>query len=94
MSSSALEIEAAVRVLVQAGAVFSLPQESGALSLEHAAARLDVDARWIRAHLDEFPGWYRLPAGTSCGRNVGELRIPVKDLERFEDNRRKARVAA
>lgn len=92
MSSSALEIEAAVRVLVQAGAVFSLPQESGSLSLERAAARLDVGANWIRAHLAEFPGWYRLPAGTARGRNVGELRIPMKDLERFEENRRKARV--
>lgn len=90
--SHSIELDAAVQVLVRAGAVFSLPQGCGSLSLESAARWLDLRPAWVRAHLTEFPGWYRLPAGETNGRNCGEIRIPVRDLERFEARRLKARV--
>ena len=94
MSHFTIELDAAVQVLAQAGAVFSLPQGCGSLSLQNAARWLDLKPTWVREHLAEFPGWYRLPAGAANGRNVGEIRIPVRDLERFEARRLKVRVTA
>lgn len=87
----------AVRVLVSAGAVFSLPASCGSMSLESAAARLDVRPAWVRARLALFHGWYRLPAGSSgLGQPAGEIRIPSASLVRFEASQaaRVARVAA
>lgn len=57
--------------------------ERNLLSLKAAAARLDVSSAWVRAHLEEFPRWFRLPAGSAAGRNCGEIRIPAEDLESF-----------
>lgn len=90
----AQDVVSAIEVLTRAGAFFALPQGCGALSLMSAARWLDLKPSWVRAHLVEFPGWYRLPAGGSNGRNCGEIRIPVRDLERFEARRLKARVTA
>ena len=63
-----------------------------ALCARSAAARLDVSPDWIKAHLEEFPGWYRLPAGQgSAGQNLGELRIMLRDVQAFEERQRKLR---
>lgn len=97
MSWTPDNIAAAVQVLTQAGARFSLPEDSGSKSVSTAAQFLDVRPEWIKQHLDEFPGWYRLPAAavTLAGRTtpVGEIRIPARDLVEFERRRRKARAA-
>lgn len=75
-------------------AIKSLNQSAGSLALSSAAARLDVSPDWIRAHLEEFPNVWRLSAGSAKGRNVGELRIPVRDLVAYEERRRVFRLAA
>lgn len=74
-----MTIEEAIKLLHGAG---------GSLALPAAAARLDVSERWLRDHLDQFPNAWRLPASSVDGRNVGALRIPVRDLAAFEDRRR------
>lgn len=71
-TDQALDVAAAVRLLTQAGAVFSLPPAQH-LSVGEAAARLDFSARWVKEHLDEFPHAWRAPGG--------ELRIPARDIE-------------
>jgi hypothetical protein len=62
------------------------------LSVPEAARRLDVSPDWIKKHQEEFPHRWRLPAGaaaTSTGaRNVGELRIPVTDVEALAERMR------
>ena len=79
-----MELSEAISELTRAGAVFAVPAASGSLSLSLAAQRLDVSPSWVRQHLEEFPGAWRLPAGSRGDRNVGELRIPVRDLEALE----------
>jgi hypothetical protein len=90
-----MSVDQAIMTLKAAGAVFVLPDSGGkgSLSLAKAAARLDVSRDWVRDHLHEFPGAWRLPAGSAGERCVGELRIPVRDLERFEERRRLPVVA-
>ena len=67
-----LDLPAAVRLLTQAGAVFSLPPAKH-LSVGEAAALLDFRPAWVKAHLSEFPHAWRAPGG--------ELRIPLRDVE-------------
>lgn len=69
---AAIELSAALRLLQQAGAVFSLPVAQH-LSVSEAAARLDFSPRWVKEHLAEFPNAWRAPGG--------ELRIPARDIE-------------
>jgi hypothetical protein len=61
-------------------------------SLAEAAELLGVSVAWVRAHLNLFPGAWRLPAGSAAtpsgGRNVGELRIPAADLDELVNSRR------
>lgn len=70
-----------------------LNQASGSLCLAAAAARLDVSPSWMREHLEEFPNVWRLSAGSAQGRNVGELRFPVRDLVAYEERRRVFRLS-
>lgn len=88
-----MSLPEAIATLQEAGAVFSLPATNGALRLARAAQRLDVSVDWMHDHLDEFPNWFRLPAGSGRGRAQGELRIPMSDLVAFEKRRQKARGA-
>lgn len=98
MSESAsrqLELAAAIATLAAAGARFFcvLPEEGDSLGLADAGRRIGVSSDWIRSHLSEFPNAWRLPAGerrtaTGEGRNVGELRIPVADLNAFQQRQR------
>lgn len=75
----------AIQVLAKAGAVFVLADDRDSLSLERAGQRLDLSDDWLREHLDEFPNAWRLPAnGGRATRNVGQLRIPVRDIEAFQ----------
>lgn len=75
------EVLRAIQVLTSIGAVFSVPESKGSLPLDQAGARLGFSADWVREHLAEFPNAWRAPGG---GRNGGELRIPVRDLDAFE----------
>lgn len=86
------ELANALRLLTQLGAVVTLPASVGSVAIRTAAARLDVSADWIRDHLEEFPNWWRLPAGSANGQNVGEIRIPIRDLEAFERRQKGART--
>ena len=69
-------LEEAARVFSTAGAVILLPGARRSFSLQTVAARLEVSARWVRKHLAEFPGAFRLPGG--------ELRIPESDVMAVE----------
>jgi hypothetical protein len=75
------------------GRVFCvLPGADDSLPLTEAAARLGVGKDWMREHIAEFPGAWRLPAGSrkvaggSC--NVGQLRIPIRDLLALQERQR------
>lgn len=81
----------AVRLLTEAGAVFSLPVQRH-YSLGTAADQLDCGKTWLRQHLSEFPNAWRMPGGelrvsqadiADAKRRAqsGELRIPAKDIE-------------
>lgn len=87
------DVSAAIRLLTQCGAVVTVAASPGSVSLRGAASRLDVSVDWVRSHLEEFPNWYRLPAGATNGRNVGEIRIPIRDLESFERRQQEARAS-
>ena len=93
-SSRHLEVSDAIALLREARGLFSADIEDS-LSLAAAAKRLDLSPDWIRQHLVEFPNAWRLPAGeikrSAGGRNVGELRIPVKDLVAFQERQRLTR---
>lgn len=81
-----MELEAAIKVLRDAGVVFSLPPViSRSLTLEQVAERIGFGRAWVIGHLAEFPGAWRAPGG---GRNGGELRIPERDVTAFEHRRR------
>lgn len=87
------DVAAAIEVLAKAGIQVVMPESVGAVGVATAAARLDVSKDWIRTHLDEFPGWYRLPAGSSgLGQPAGGVRIPIRDLDLFEERRKKLRA--
>lgn len=82
-----LTLREAIRVLTDAGAVFSLPREieKKSLTLAEAGARIGFSVCWMRDHLSEFPNAWRAPGG---GANGGELRIPARDLDAFEKRHR------
>jgi len=80
-----MDFSAAVRLLTQAGAVFSLPAQKH-LSVGEAAALLDFSPKWVKQHLEHFPNAWRAPGG--------ELRIPVRDVEALAVNNRIRRAAA
>lgn len=88
------EVTGLIKTMARLGMAVTLPSGTGALGVLLAARRLDVSTDWIKAHLDEFPNWYRLPAGSGPLGNVGEIRIPVRDLDAFELRRKKLRGAA
>jgi hypothetical protein len=70
----------------EADAIKALPklltffEEKRHLSLGAVAARLDCSVNYLRDHLDDFPGAWRMPGG--------EIRIPAKDVERLARERR------
>ena len=88
----------ALAALARAGArVFCVLPGEEALSLADAAKRLGVSKDWMRKHLAEFPNAFRLPAGEQMtamgeGRNVGELRVPAKDLTAFQERHKLHRM--
>lgn len=67
-----ITVEQAIKVLTDAGAVFSAPTGKH-LCLKAVAARLDCSVGYVRDHLGEFPNAWRMPGG--------ELRIPERDVE-------------
>jgi hypothetical protein len=73
-------IEEAIAALADAGIVFSSPESSQHLSLGAVASRLDCSTKYLREHLHEFPGAWRMPGG--------ELRIPARDVEELAEQRR------
>ena len=76
-----MSVPEAIKVLQQAGAVFAPPAvESRHFSLSSAAARLDCSVKYLREHLHEFPGVWRMSGG--------EIRIPQDDLEAWVAARR------
>jgi predicted ArsR family transcriptional regulator len=97
--SRQLDIAEAVALLNAARAVFlDFTTDDDSLRLPAVAKRLGVGTDWVREHLSEFPNAWRLPAGEIIrngeGRNVGELRIPVKDIRAFEQRQRIRRLSA
>lgn len=88
-----MELHEALDVLRANGAVVVAPATERHLSLQGAALSLDLSLDWFRDHLDEFPNAWRLPAGSAAGRNVGELRIPLKDIEALAERQRIRRAA-
>lgn len=80
--------EQIVAELLARGISLVIPDAARHFSLGEAAARLDVSVQWVRSHLDEFPHAWRLPAGCAGDRNMGELRIPAKDIEEFVERQR------
>jgi len=87
----------ALAALARAGArVFCVLPGEESLSLVNAAKRIGVSTDWMRDHLAEFPNAYRLPAGERIvngeGRNVGELRVPSRDIEAFQARHRLHRM--
>jgi len=81
-----MEVSDAIKVLTAAGAVFSLPPVSRrSLSMSEMRVRLGFSPDWVVKNLKEFPNAWRAPGG---GRNGGELRIPERDVEAFEQRRR------
>lgn len=74
------ELKRVLETLAEHGVVVVSPHAPRAFSLASAAAQLDLSVGWVREHLKEFPGAFRLPGG---GKNGGEWRIPARDLERF-----------
>ena len=91
-SPSPLDVAAALRVLSSAGVFYVEHHSAEFLSLASAAARLDVGTEWVRAHLNEFPGWFRLPSVTGgLGQCCGEIRIPMADVRSFAMRRQAAR---
>jgi hypothetical protein len=50
------------------------------LSLSGVALRLDCSPKWVREHLAEFPGAWRMPGG--------EIRVPARDVEALAASRR------
>jgi hypothetical protein len=67
-----MSLEQAIKTLIEAGAVFTVSTHEHHLSLGEAGRRLDCSAKWVRTHIDEFPGAWRMPGG--------ELRIPARDV--------------
>lgn len=67
-----MTVREAIRVLTEAGAVFSVPAAKH-LSLAAVGTKLDCSARYVREHLAEFPNAWRMPGG--------ELRVPEGDVE-------------
>lgn len=94
----AVSLEEALTALRRAGArVFCvLPGAEDSLPLAEAAARLGVGTDWIREHRAEFPGAWRLPAGSRkvAGEsyNIGQLRIPVRDIVALQERQRLRRA--
>jgi hypothetical protein len=67
-----MNVADAIRTLSEAGAVFSVPADRH-LSPTEAAKVLDCSVWYVRKHLDEFPGAWRMPGG--------DIRIPSRDVE-------------
>lgn len=83
MITTEKELRGALDVLQRAGVVVVVPG-ARVFSLASVAAQLDVSVGWVRDHLSEFEGWFRLPGG---GRNGGEIRILEKDVAGFLSRR-------
>lgn len=80
-----MELKDAIQALVDAGAIFSLPESSQHLSIGEAARRLDCSEDWVRRHKHEFPNCWRMPGG--------ELRFPEGDIQAMAKRCRLRRAA-
>lgn len=76
-----------VEWLARSGVVVMPPgaAKCQAYAVSTVAALLDVKVDWVKDHLDQFPGWWRLPGG---GRNGGEIRILATAVEAFQRRQR------
>ena len=72
MENSRVTVQEAIKVLMTAGAVFSMPTGKH-LCLKSVGAKLNCSAKYVREHLDEFPNAWRMPGG--------EIRVPESDVE-------------
>lgn len=74
------DVEAALQVLARAGFSFSEPvRPFRSVSIATAAERLECSQDWVRDHLEEFRGAFRLGS---------VIRIPEDDIERVARARR------
>jgi hypothetical protein len=60
----------AIKALHKCAAIFGQKKH---LSLAGVAENLSVSVRYVRDHMEEFPGAFRLPGG--------DIRIPARDVE-------------
>lgn len=67
----------AIQLIKRAAAAF---EQRRHLSLAAVALRLDCSPKWVRLHLGEFPGAWRMPGG--------EIRVPAADVDRLAESRR------
>lgn len=80
------DLAQAIQLLTSHGAVFCEPRVvRGAYCIAQVAQELSVARGWVRDHLEEFPNRFRLPGG---GQNGGEWRIPIRDVDAFQERRR------
>ena len=77
-----MTLREAIRVLADAGAVFSVPPGKH-LCLAAVADKLDCSRQWVRKHLRGFPNAWRMPGG--------ELRVPERDVEELAKRRKLTR---
>jgi len=78
------EIAGALAVLAEAGCEIVAPRPRVRLfSMQATAEALGVSVRWVRDHLEEFPGAINIGYGTRR-----EVRIPEGDLLAFVGRRR------
>ena len=73
-NEQSLTVQEAIKVLTAAGAVFSVPTGNH-LSVKSVAAKLDCSKVFVYEHLAEFPNAWKM--------GMGDLRIPVRDVEEF-----------
>ena len=69
------EVAQAVETLRAIGCVFSIPSSVRFYSVTETASALRANPKFIKEHLDEFPGSMRLPGG--------QIRIPFNAIKDF-----------
>lgn len=77
-----LDLKKVLAALSREGVMVVSPGAARCLSVGTVAQLLDVSKDWVRDHVNEFPGWFRLPGG---GQNGGEIRIPEKAVNAFQE---------
>lgn len=66
---------------VRGGVSVVAPNTQRCFSVGTVAALIEMKPAYVKKHIDEFPGWFRLPGG---GQNGGEIRIPERAVTAFQ----------